>query len=41
MLELKKGKAVAEMELNKIANVDFAKDFKFIQDEVKKNTEEC
>ena len=36
MLELKKGKAVAEMELNKIANVDFAKDFKFIQDEVKK-----
>lgn len=36
MLELKKGKAVAEMELNKIANVDFAKDFKLIQDEVKK-----
>lgn len=36
MLELKKGKAEVETALSKIANVDFAKDFEFIQDEVKK-----
>ena len=36
MLKLKKEKAEAEIELSEIANMDFAKDFKSLQDEVKK-----